>query len=67
MDGSLIVVDETRRTLHLIGPDGGWLKKLWTHPGGQDARDELWSVSVIEQTCICCTSSGSVFVTDVSY
>ncbi|KAK3730143.1 hypothetical protein RRG08_039919 [Elysia crispata] len=42
MDGSLIVVDETMRTLHLIRPNGVWLKKLWTDPGGQDADDELW-------------------------
>ncbi|KAK3762626.1 hypothetical protein RRG08_040394, partial [Elysia crispata] len=34
IDGSLIVSDLDKRTLHLISRDGVWIKKLWTHPGG---------------------------------
>ncbi|KAK3727021.1 hypothetical protein RRG08_039915 [Elysia crispata] len=65
-DGSLIVSDSDNRTLHVISRDGVWIKKLWTHPGGEDTYDGLLSVSLMEQTCVCCTRRGSVFVMDVS-
>ena len=67
MDGSSIIVDSSKRTLHLISPDGVWVKNLWTHPGGEDKDDSLFSVSVMEQRCVCSTFRGSVFVMDVSY
>ncbi|KAK3781919.1 hypothetical protein RRG08_064174 [Elysia crispata] len=36
MDGSSIVVDRGKHSLHLISPDGAWVKNLWTHPGGNE-------------------------------
>ncbi|KAK3724964.1 hypothetical protein RRG08_005395 [Elysia crispata] len=40
MDKSFIVADRDKRTLHLISPDGVWIKKLWTHPGDMEQRNK---------------------------
>ncbi|KAK3738663.1 hypothetical protein RRG08_047312 [Elysia crispata] len=65
MEGYFIVSDYEKRTLHLIDQNGVWIKKLWTHPGGEDTNDELLAVSLLGRHFVCSTAKGTVFVMDV--
>ena len=59
------IVADRKRTVHLIDQNGVWIKKLWTHPGGEDTSDPLVSVSLLERRFVCSTAKGTVFVMDV--
>ncbi|GFS18138.1 hypothetical protein ElyMa_003256300 [Elysia marginata] len=63
-DGSCVMADSMTRSLHLISPHGGWVSQVWAHPGGADDKDELISVSILDNTVLCCTLYGTAFVLD---
>ncbi|GFR70915.1 hypothetical protein ElyMa_003799000 [Elysia marginata] len=65
-DGSTLIVDRKIHTLHVISPQGGWVKQVWSHPGGADKEGGLWAVSFLNDLCVCSTRE-SVFVLDVTH
>ena len=60
-------MDFETRALHLVTHHGLWAKQLWAYPGGGDTSDPLRGVSVLDNVCLYCTDSGSVFVFHVSF
>ncbi|GFR65634.1 histone-lysine N-methyltransferase SETMAR [Elysia marginata] len=46
-DGSTLTVDMESHTLHVISPQGGWVKQVWSQPGSDDKEDGLWNVSFL--------------------
>ncbi|GFR80167.1 hypothetical protein ElyMa_000574300 [Elysia marginata] len=63
-DGSTLSVDRETNTLHVISPQGGWVKQVWSHPGGADKEGGLRAVSFLNDLCVCSTLK-SVFLLDV--
>ncbi|KAK3782450.1 hypothetical protein RRG08_025473 [Elysia crispata] len=64
---SCLMVDLYSCKVHLISSDGAWIKELWDHPDDKDPEDELRTVAVLNEECLCSTRKGSVFVFDLIY
>ncbi|GFS00319.1 hypothetical protein ElyMa_002811700 [Elysia marginata] len=65
-DGSTLSFDRETDTLHVISPQGGWVKQVWSKPCGANKEDRLYAVSFLNDLCVCCTLK-SVFLLDVIY
>ncbi|GFN79612.1 hypothetical protein PoB_000611800 [Plakobranchus ocellatus] len=63
-DGSILVTDMIKRTLHLVSPQGAWTKQLFSVPSGVHRDDLLCSVSMDGTICVCVTLRGSVYILD---
>ncbi|GFO33010.1 hypothetical protein PoB_005951500 [Plakobranchus ocellatus] len=66
-DGSLLVIDYSSKTLHLVSSEGTWTKQLWSVPSDTDQGGQLWSVSMDGSVCVCVTERGSVYILDCVY
>ncbi|GFS26306.1 hypothetical protein ElyMa_001713800 [Elysia marginata] len=65
-DRSTLSVDGKTNTLHVISSQGGWVKQVWSHPGGAGKEGGLWAVSFLNDLCVYCTRK-TVFLLDVIY
>ncbi|GFR59622.1 hypothetical protein ElyMa_005388400 [Elysia marginata] len=65
-DGSTLTTDRETHTLHVISPQGDWVKQVWSLPGGAVEEGGLRAVSFLNNLCVCGTGE-TVFLLDVIY
>ncbi|GFN97989.1 hypothetical protein PoB_002449500, partial [Plakobranchus ocellatus] len=66
-DGSVLVTNESNKTLHMLSSRGSWIKQLWSVPSGRDQQGALYAISMDRNVCACITTNGSVYLLDYSF
>ena len=66
VEGHFFVCDSKENSLYLLGPDGKTIQQKWSLANLLNSNDELLTVSVLGQKCVCATKFGFVLIFNIN-